>query len=211
MSDSQSQILEKMLGHADTRLADQLRFIIEIDKLKSILRQTRLVDGSRRENDAEHSWHLAMMALLLRQYADEAVSVGRVVHMLLIHDIVEIDAGDTFLYDDNGKADQEEREQLAAERLFNLLPNDQAARFRKMWDEFEAHKTPDAKFARAMDRLQPFLHNVLTNGNMWAEHGITSKDVLERMSVIGEGSTQLHQLVKDLVELCVDEGFLARS
>lgn len=193
---------------AGDRLAAQLKFILEIDKLKSILRQTPLIDLSRRENDAEHSWHLATMAALLAEHAAPDVDISRVLHMLLIHDIVEIDAGDTFLYDATAAGDQEEREQEAADRLFGLLPADQGLAFRALWDEFEAHQSPDARFARSMDRMQPFLHNVFTGGTMWRKNGVTAPMVKKRMAVIADGSEHLHALVLRLIEESVARGFL---
>ncbi len=149
------------------RLARQIAFIIELDKLKQVLRQTLLIDRSRQENDAEHSWHIAAMVVVLDEYAEPEVDRLRVLKMLLIHDIVEIDAGDTFLYDTAHAATQAAREQAAAERLYGLLPPDQGAALRALWDEFEAGETRDARFAKALDRLQPMLHNCHTEGAMW--------------------------------------------
>src|SRR5262249_50705513 len=146
------------------RLARQIAFIIEIDKAKQVLRQTLLMDGSRLENDAEHSWHLAVMALLLAEYAGEAVDLLRVLKMVLIHDLVEIDAGDTFVYDVEALATRREREERAADRIFGLLPADVEEEFRALWEEFEAQATPEARFAAALDRLQPLLHNYHTGG-----------------------------------------------
>lgn len=205
---TQSDIGKQISKIAGPRLAEQLRFILEIDKLKLILRQTPLIDQSRRENDAEHSWHLAIMGMILAEHADSEVDMGRVMRMHLIHDIVEIDAGDTFLYDSVGVAAQEEKEQRAADRLFGLLPAEQGAELRALWDEFEAHKTADAQFARAMDRLQPFLHNILTKGEMWQQHKVTADDVRARLGVIADGSKKLSQLMLDLVDFAQAEGFL---
>lgn len=191
------------------RLAGQLAFLVEIDKLKLVLRQTPLIDKSRRENDAEHSWHLAMMVLVLGEYAGPQVDLMQAIKMLLVHDIVEIDAGDTFLYDGEGLKDQEERELAAADRLFGILPGDIGRELRTLWDEFEAHESPTAQFARTMDRMQPFLHNVLTQGKMWRQHGVTADQVRARMRVIADGSTRLHQLVLALIEESVARGYLA--
>src|SRR6056297_294642 len=155
------------------RLEQQVAFILEIDRLKTIYRRTYLTDTSRFENSAEHSWHIAVMAMLLAEHANTLeVDQLRVIKMLLIHDLVEIDAGDTFAYDTAAHADKAAREQAAADRLFGLLPADQAAEFRALWDEFESRQTPEAKFAGALDRLQPLLHNLYTHGRSWREHGV---------------------------------------
>jgi putative hydrolase of HD superfamily len=191
------------------RLAQQIAFILELDRLKTVLRQTLLTDGSRRENSAEHSWHLALMAIVLAEHADTPLDVGRVVAMLLIHDVVEIDAGDTFCYDAAGVLDQEERERLAADRLFGLLPSDQAAAMRGLWDEFEARQTPEARFAAAMDRMQPLLHNLQTGGGTWQIHGIALDQVLARTCPIGAGSTRLWAYAQDLLAQAVSSGMLA--
>ena len=169
---------------ASDRFGRQLAFIVEIDKLKRVLRRTMLTDQSRQENSAEHSWHLALMAVLLHEHACEDVDVLRVLKMLLVHDIVEIDAGDTFAYDADGHADKEDRERAAADRLFGLLPADHAGELRALWDEFEAQDTADARFANALDRLQPLLQNVHAEGGAWRSHGITHEQVTERMRPI---------------------------
>lgn len=204
-----NEVFGLIAGFTDDRLAAQLRFIVEIDKMKTIIRQTPLIDRSRRENDAEHSWHLAMMAVILAEEADAEVDLNRVLRMLLVHDLVEIDAGDTFLYDTTARLDQEERELKAAERIFGLLPGEQGAELRALWDEFEAHRSADARFARTMDRLQPFLHNILTAGEMWQRHGVTAGAVRTRMAVIADGSAKLHGLVTALIDLAVARGYLA--
>jgi putative hydrolase of HD superfamily len=191
------------------RLARQIAFILELDRLKTILRQTLLTDGSRRENSAEHSWHLALMAMVLAEHADTPLDVARVVAMLLIHDVVEIDAGDTFCYDTAGVLDQGERERLAADRLFGLLPPDQAAAMRALWEEFEARQTPEARFAVAMDRLQPLLHNLQTGGGTWQSHGIDLDRVLTRTRPIGDGSARLWAYVQHLLAGAVASGLLA--
>lgn len=191
------------------RLARQLAFIAELDKLKAVLRQTWLLDGSRQETDAEHSWHIAMMALVLAEHADEPVDAGHVVRMLLVHDIVEIDAGDTFIYDDAGHADKEAREQAAAARLFGMLPGEQGAELRALWDEFEARRTPEARFAAAVDRLQPLLHNYLTEGKAWRQHGVTADRVRTVNARIGEGSAALWEQARRLIDDAVAKGYLA--
>ncbi|EFC81381.1 HD family hydrolase [Parafrankia sp. EUN1f] len=194
---------------SDSRLARQLGFILEIDKLKSVLRRSRLADDSRAENDAEHSWHLAMMAVVLGEYADEEVDTGRVLRMLLVHDLVEIYAGDTFVYDQAAIAEQEAREKAAADRLFPLLPRDQAVQLRSLWEEFEARRTPDARFARALDRLQPLILNYVTGGGSWQTHGVRAQDVLAHQRVVSEGSLALWEYINQLVGDAVRRGYLA--
>lgn len=167
------------------RLMKQMDFIIEVDKLKSIYRQTTLIDKSRHENDAEHSWHLAMMALLLSEYADrDNIDLLKVIKMVIIHDLVEIDAGDTFAYDLDGYKDKEEREKKAANRIFGLLPKDQFEEIYNLWQEFEEAQTDEAKFAVALDRTQPMLHNYYTDGGTWKEHNVTLGQVLKRFEGI---------------------------
>src|SRR2546422_9454252 len=164
--------MEQGERQASQRLDLQIRFILEIDKLKTILRRTYLLNEDRAENTAEHSWHLAIMALLLAEHANEPVNVARVVKMVLVHDIVEIDAGDTYFYDTAAALDKSEREHAAADRLYGILPADQGKELRDLWEEFEAAKTADARFALALDRFMPQLHNYHTHGRAWAEHGI---------------------------------------
>lgn len=188
---------------SDQRLARQIAFIVEIDRLKLVLRRTLIGDGSRHENSAEHSWTLAMLALLLSEYAAEPVDSAHVMKMVLVHDIVEIDAGDTFFYDDVGTQDKAEREQLAAARLFGLLPDDQAAELRGLWEEFEARQTPEARFAAAIDRLMPLIHNYLNDGYSWRRNHIRPDQVRQRNNrIIAAGSPALG----DLAEAIVAEG-----
>lgn len=174
-----------------TRLEQQMAFIEEIDKIKHISRQTYLADRSRRENDAEHSWHIALMAVLLSEYANEKIDVLKTVTMLLIHDIVEIDAGDTYAYDTEGAKTQRARETAAAERIFGILPPEQGEKLRALWEEFDAKETPEAKFANAMDKIQPTMLNNATNGVSWREHGIRLSQLLNRNSSTAEGSKEL--------------------
>jgi putative hydrolase of HD superfamily len=191
------------------RLEKQIEFILEIDKAKQVLRRTLLLDQSRRENDAEHSWHLAVMALLLAEYAaSETLDLFRVVKMVLIHDLVEIDAGDIFIYDAALCAEKEERERRAAERIFGLLPEDLAAELRTLWEEFEARETPEARFAAALDRLQPLLHNYHTHGYAWRRHGIRHDRVLTVNQRIAEGAPALWEYAKGLIEDAVRKGYL---
>ena len=173
------------------RLDRQFAFLREIDKEKEITRQNYLASGSRREGDAEHAWHLAIMALLLGEYASEGIDLLRVVSMVLIHDVVEIDAGDTYVYDAAGVATQRERELAAADRIFALLPEDQGKQMRALWDEFEARETPEAKFARSLDCIQPTMLNDASQGKSWLEHGIHLSQVLRRNQRTGEGSQVL--------------------
>lgn len=188
------------------RLRQQLTFLAEIDRLKTVLRRNTLSDGSRRENSAEHSWHISIMALVLAEHANERIDVFRVVQMLLIHDLVEIDAGDTFCYDEAAHEGKAEREEAAADRLFSLLPTDQAATFRGLWDEFEAGETPEAKFANALDRLQPVLLNYLRNGGTWTEYRISLEQIVQRNGRIEEGSATLWECAKTMIhEIMADK------
>ena len=192
-----------------SRLAEQIQFIVEIDKLKQILRQTLLTDESRQENSAEHSWHLAIMAIVLAEYAPSPdVDVLHVIKMLLIHDLVEIDAGDTFCYDMQGYQNKAAREAQAATRLFGLLPKEQGAELRELWEEFEAQETAAARFAAALDRLQPLLHNQQTRGGTWRIHDITHEQVLQRVHPIKAGAPTLWPLVQQVLEECIAAGYL---
>lgn len=195
----------------DQRLSQQIRFLIEIDRLKEVFRRTWLIDQSRRENDAEHSWHLALYAMLLREYAGDAdLDLLHVLKLVLVHDLVEIDAGDTYAYDEAAAADQAQRERRAADRIFRLLPADQAGEFRDLWDEFTARRSGEARYAAAMDHLQPFLHNYYTGGKAWREHGVTSEKVIARTALIAEGSPALWQHVQEMIRDAVETGYLAR-
>ncbi|QKW22377.1 HD domain-containing protein [Kitasatospora sp. NA04385] len=193
------------------RLRRQIEFIIEVDQLKEVLRRSPLLAADRRENDAEHSWHLALMTLVLAEYADEPVDPARALAMVVLHDLVEIYAGDTFLYDSAGAADQEERERRAADRLFAILPDDQRDHFRALWDEFEARVSPEARFAKAMDRLQPLLLNYGNRGGTWRTPGVTDADVLARKSVIGDSSADLWDYARTLIRTGTDNGWLPRA
>jgi putative hydrolase of HD superfamily len=191
------------------RLAQQIRFIVEVDRLKEIFRQTVLINSRRRENDAEHSWHLCLIVITLAEHANwPQLDVLRVLKMLIIHDLVEIDAGDTFAYDTAAMADQHERESVAADRIFGLLPADQTREFRALWDEFEARQTREAKFAAAADRFQPMLLNCRTQGAAWRNHGITRNRVLARNSHIAEGSAELWAYAGRMVAEAVAAGHL---
>ncbi|MBD1916841.1 MULTISPECIES: HD domain-containing protein [Cyanophyceae] len=190
------------------RLQQQIAFVVEIDRLKQVLRQTQLMDASRRENSAEHSWHLAMMALVLAEYAPAEVDMQRAIHQVLVHDLVEIDAGDTFCYDAAGHDDKGEREQRAADRIFGLLPEAIAQDLRQLWDEFEAQASPTARFAASLDRIQPLLHNWQTGGGTWRQHGICQAQVMQRMAPVEKGAPELWPFVLEVIEESVAKGYL---
>ncbi len=192
------------------RFRHQIKFILEADKLKKVARRTTLLDVSRQENSAEHSWHIALLVLILSEYANhQGLDLLHVIKLLLIHDLVEIDAGDTYCYDEVGGQDQLKREIKAAERIFNILPHDQANALRALWNEYEAKDTPESKFANALDRVQPFLHNYFTRGHTWQKHGIRKKQVMARMQPVGDGSQLLWEYVSSLIDDAVQKGFLA--
>ncbi len=190
------------------RLQQQITFILEIDKLKSVLRQTYITIDERHENSAEHSWHLATMALILIDHADEKIDLCHVLKLLLVHDIIEIDAGDTYCYDELETKDQSVREHQAAERIFSLLPEDQANTMCDLWLEFESRNTPEAKFAVALDCLMPLLHNLHTEGKSWQEHNITMDQVITRNRAISDGSAQLWQFAQSIIKQAVTAGYL---
>jgi putative hydrolase of HD superfamily len=193
------------------RLERQIEFIIEIDKLKEVLRQTILMDSSRQENAAEHSWHLAVMALLLSEYAREKeIDLLRVIKMLLIHDIVEIDAGDTYCYDDAGVTKQAAQEKKASERIFNILPPDQAEEFRMLWDEFGARETSESRFANAIDCFQPILHNYSTDGKIWKKHRIKRDQVLARNEHIQYSAPVIWKHIVRFIDDAVQKGMLVK-
>ena len=175
----------------DDRLKQQLDFALEIDKEKNIFRQTHLSGHGRNENDAEHAWHMAIMTMLLSEYANEPIDVLHTIGMLLIHDLVEIDAGDTYAYDEEAKKTQRERELAAADRIFGLLPDDQAEYMRGLWDEFEERKTPEARFARTLDNVQPTLLNNASEGRSWEEKGVHLSQILKRNECTKDGSEKL--------------------
>lgn len=188
------------------RLEQQMRFLLEADKSKEIVRQTYLADGSRKENDAEHSWHLALMCAILSEYANEKIDVGRTMAMVLVHDLVEIDAGDTYAYDEAGNADKRQRELAAAERIFRLLPEDQAVWMRGLWDEFEEGTTPEAKFANTLDKIQPVLLNDASGGRSWREHQVEEARILARNVHTPEGSKILWEYARGRIQKNVENG-----
>jgi len=191
------------------KLKGQLKFLIEADKMKSVFRQTILADKSRAENDAEHSWHFALMALTLFEYAGiDGVDINRVIKMALLHDMVEIYAGDTFAYDTAGYETKEKRESDAADRLFPLLPDEQAADYRALWEEFDLMETPDAVYANAIDRLQPFLNNFLTDGHTWVKHGVSAGMVYKRMEPVRRVMPQIWEFVEYVIRDSREKGFI---
>ena len=192
----------------DERLKKQLDFALEIDKEKNILRQTHLSGHGRNENDAEHAWHMAIMAYLLREYSNEPVDITRVMLMCLIHDVVEIDAGDTYAYDEEGKKTQKAREEAAKERIYSLLPEDQKEELAAIFDEFEESKTPESKFAHAMDNLQPLMLNNSNDGGDWREHGVSAKQVYGRQSRTKEGSENLYEVTDQIIKKHREKGNL---
>ena len=196
----------------EARLKKQVEFLMEIDKMKNVLRQTVLTDKSRQENDAEHSWHFALMAAILYEYADNAeVDLLRVLKMALTHDLVEIYAGDTFAFDEIGYADKFEREARAADRLFGMLPPDQGAELKELWSEFDKMETADARYAAAIDRLQPLLINYVTEGHTWRiRGGVTSDKVYKRVDVIKSAAPRLWGFIENVIEDSIKKGYLKR-
>ncbi len=190
------------------KLQKQIEFALEIDKMKLILRRNLVADGSKREDDAAHSWHLAVMAMLLEEYSAEKIDVNRVIKIALVHDLVEVYAGDTFAYDAKGYEDKEQREKDAATKLFGMLDPVQGAEIRALWDEFEAGKTAEAKYANAIDRIQPLLLNYLTDGHTWKMGGVSSAQVYERMDIIRTATPELWCIVEGVIKSSVEKGIL---
>ena len=200
--------MEKNNPEAKSRLQKQIAFLIEVDKVKNIFRQTYLADGKRKENDAEHSWHLALAAVLLKEHMAEDVDLGRVMTMVLIHDLVEIDAGDTYAYDMEGAATKREREVKAAKRIFGILPEDQGIYFRELWDEFEEYETADAKYAHLLDNFQPLLLNDASKGKSWEEHGVHKSQVCRRNARIPETSEIVWEKMLEIMDKHIAAGRL---
>jgi len=192
----------------DERINKQLAFALEIDKVKNVFRQTHLSGHGRNENDAEHSWHMAVMAYLLREYANEEVDIAKVMLMCLIHDIVEIDAGDTYAYDTEGKKTQKAREDVAKERIYSILPQEQKAEFIALFDEFEECKTAESRYAHAMDNLQPLILNNSNGGSDWREHGVTAEQIYRRQGKTKEGSEELYKVTERIIMEHIEKGNL---
>lgn len=198
---NEDEIMEK------DRMDKQFKFCLEADKEKNIKRQTYLSDGVHKENDAEHAWHMSLMALVLSEYANEEIDLLKTISMILIHDIVEIDAGDTYAYDETAKQSQREREEKAADRIFDMLPADQKIKFRALWEEFEAAETKEAKFARAMDNLQPLMLNNATGGKSWEERGVRISQILKRNEITPKGSEELWEYAyENMIRPNVEKG-----
>ena len=190
------------------RFRKQLAFILEIDKEKNILRQTHLTGHGRREDDADHAWHLAVMTWILREYSNQEIDIVRTILMVLIHDIVEIDAGDTYAYDAEAKKTEAERETKAAERIFGLLPEDQGRKLREIWEEFDAYETPEARFAHVMDNFQPMLLNNSNGGGDWREHGVNQSQVRQRNAKTGTGSEEIWSYMQEILAENIRKGSL---
>ncbi|MBQ9562789.1 MAG: HD domain-containing protein [Lachnospiraceae bacterium] len=190
------------------RLEKQMDFLLRLDRMKQVVRQTYLADGSRKENDAEHSWHMAVMTAVLAEYANEPIDVGHTILLTLVHDIIEVEAGDTYAYDAAGNATKREREVRAAEHLYGLLPEDQGAYYRALWDEFEAMETPEAKFANAMDKMQPVILTDAADGKSWKEHGVHIAQVMGRNARTHEGSEELWAYEESLLRKNREKGNL---
>jgi len=194
----------------ESRLVDQLDFLVEVDKLKSTFRQTLLIDKSRQENSAEHSWHLALMAMVLAEYAAEKINLDRVIKMAIVHDLVEVYAGDVSCYDEKARACSEQKEKEAADKLFALLPPEQAKEIRSLWEEFDKAETPDARFASAVDRLQPFLNNYKTDGHSWVVHKVTSDKVYKRINVVKTAIPVLWEFVEFVIRDSIAKGHIIK-
>ena len=197
------------LENLDADLAARLRFVLEADSLKTILRRNSITDGSRRENSGEHSWHLALMAIVLEPRSAQPIDIARVIEMLLVHDLVEIDAGDTFVYDDVAREHKEQLEQRAADRLFAMVPADDGARLRARWDEFEVGESAEARFAHSVDRLAPLLLNHANRGNVWAEHGVTAGRARAYNAHIADGAPDLWIAARTLIDDAVRNGWIS--
>jgi len=191
-------------------LEKQIKFILEIDKMKNVFRRTYICDGSRNENDAEHSWHLAVMAIILKDYFDKDVDLLHVIEMVLIHDLVEVYAGDTYLYDEIGNTDKADREQKAADKLFAMLPENQCKEFMDLWHEFETKETKESKFAGVLDRFQPLLLNYMNKGNTWQQNNIHSEQLIEKQKIILDGPEEIANLFRKIINDAIDKGYLMK-
>ncbi|WP_240671516.1 HD domain-containing protein [Gudongella oleilytica] len=192
------------------RLIKDIEFIVELDRMKTILRQTSLIGEDKREDDAQHSWHIAVMTMVLSEYSNEEFDVNRAIKMLLIHDLVELYAGDTFCYDAAANLDKRDRELQAADRIFGMLGEEKGGFFRSLWDEFEEMETPEARFAASMDRLQPMLNNYYNGGGTWRKFGVAQEDVFKRISPLKGTSDQLWQFVENMLEDAYNRGLITK-
>ncbi|HEY8362545.1 MAG TPA: HD domain-containing protein [Tissierellaceae bacterium] len=192
----------------DERLMKDIKFIVELDKMKSILRQTSLIGKDQREDDAQHSWHIAVMAMVLGEYSNVKLDICKVIKMLLVHDLVEIYAGDTFCYDKKGNESKKEREIMAADKLYSILDEDKGKELRALWEEFEEQRTPEALFAASMDRLQPILNNYYNNGGTWQKYNIAKEEIYKRVAPVKEISDELWNFVTNLIEDAYNRGLI---
>lgn len=200
--------MEKFAFITNEKIRNQIKFIMVIDEMKNIFRRNLLIDGSRRENDAEHSWHLAMMAVILEEYSEKKVDIERVIKIALVHDLIEVYAGDTFAYDAKGNEDKYEREVAAAEKLFGILGGEQGAEIRALWDEFEEMETPESRYANAIDRLQPLILNYMTNGHTWKMGDVHSTQIYKRMDIIRTATPELWHIVEGIINTSIEMGIL---
>ena len=194
----------------EKRLTSQLSFIIELDRMKTVERQSPIYAGGRRENDAEHSWHISLMAMILREYAAEPIDMGHVLEILTVHDLIEIYAGDTFAYDVAGNEGKAARESAAADRLYAMLPEEQGRYYRALWEEFDAMETPDSRFAASLDRLQPLLSNWLNQGGTWRDHGVRAEQVYRRMEPLKTGAPKLWELADHIIRASIERGYIQK-
>lgn len=193
------------------RILKDMEFIVQLDKMKTVLRQTQLIGSEQREDDAQHSWHIAVMTMVLSDYADEKIDSSKVIKMLLIHDLVELYAGDTFCYDAKGNEDKKSREMEAADKIFGMLDENKAKEFRSLWDEFEDMETPEALFAASMDRLQPMLNNYYNGGGTWKKHEIAQRDIFKRISPMEKSSKKLWEFVEFMLEDAYNKGLISKK
>lgn len=200
--------MEKFPFIKDEKLRNQIKFVMIIDDMKNIFRRNLIIDGSRRENDAEHSWHFAMLAMILEEYSAEKINIERVLKIALVHDLIEVYAGDTFAYDEKGNEDKHDREMQAAEKLFSILDPVQGAEIRALWDEFEQMETPEARYANAIDRIQPLILNYMTNGHTWKEGNVHSTQIYKRMDIIRTATPELWHIVEGIISTSVEIGIL---
>lgn len=200
--------MEKFEFIKDEKLKNQIKFVMVIDEMKNIFRRNLIIDGSRRENDAEHSWHLAMLAMILEEYSAEKINIERVLKIALVHDLIEVYAGDTFAYDEKGYEDKEEREKQAADKLFGMLDSAQGAEIRALWDEFEEMQTAESRYANAIDRIQPLILNYMTNGHTWKQGDVHSTQIYKRMDIIRTATPELWHIVEGIINTSIEIGIL---